>query len=331
MAGNVRQRVLDGVSDWQPYRGGAATLELVVPLSPAEARVLTDEVKSDAAALWAKLLRLYEGGAHTALGYSSWGAYYAAEFGRSKSDAYRLLDAAGVVQALQSPIGEQGYTPSESVARELVPVLKDDAASVEEVWAEAVEEHGPEPTAKQVRGIAREHMGYLRCESVEWYTPAKYIEAARRVLGAIDLDPASCLAANETVRAARFYAAEDDGLSQPWAGRVWVNPPYGGLAGKFVARLLGQHTAGHVTAAIALVNASTDAGWFQSLWDHALCFTDHRVDFTPGEGQQSGGSAHGSVLAYLGPTPDVFEREFARFGAIVDRRGQCTRCAGAGA
>ena len=52
----------------------------------------------------------------------------------------------------------------------------------------------------------------------EWYTPAKYIEAARGVLGAIDLNPASRLAANEIVQAAKFYSKQQDGLSLPWCG-----------------------------------------------------------------------------------------------------------------
>ena len=42
------------------------------PLSREQARALTDEVKADVIALWVKLLTLYEGGAHTALGYASW-------------------------------------------------------------------------------------------------------------------------------------------------------------------------------------------------------------------------------------------------------------------
>lgn len=113
------------------------------------ARQLTDEVKADAAALWAKLLRLYEGGAHTMLGYASWAAYCAAEFDMGKSHAYRMLDAARVVDALpRSPNGER---LSEGVARELAAVLRDDPEQLQEVWEELVERHGPRPTAKQVR------------------------------------------------------------------------------------------------------------------------------------------------------------------------------------
>jgi hypothetical protein len=115
-------------------------------LDEAEARTLTDEVKTDAAALWSKLLRLYEGGAHTTLGYSSWAAYCAAEFDMGKSHAYRILDAARVVDA----VPQLGTAP-EAVAREMVPVLRDDPDAIEAVWVEAVEEHGPKPTAAQVR------------------------------------------------------------------------------------------------------------------------------------------------------------------------------------
>jgi hypothetical protein len=73
-----------------------------------EARRLTDEVKADAQRLWAKLLRLYEGGAHIALGYTSWATYCEHEFRLGKAYAYRLLQAAHVVDQLarKSPIGD---------------------------------------------------------------------------------------------------------------------------------------------------------------------------------------------------------------------------------
>lgn len=153
----------------------------------------------------------------------------------------------------------------------------------------------------------------------EWYTPASYIEAARLVLGAIDLDPASCEEANETVQATRFLTGDDDGLTFEWHGRVWLNPPYGRIAGPFIDYLVDEFEAGHTTAAVALVNAHcTDTQWFQRLWDHTLCFTDHRIDFAAGTEDRSG-STHGSVFVYLGPDADLFAKHFAEFGAVVRR------------
>jgi hypothetical protein len=89
----------------------------------------------------------------------------------------------------------------------------------------------------------------------ERYTPAKYLEPAREVLGGIDLDPASCEEANKTVGATTFFDKTRDGLLQEWWGRVWLNPPYGDLAGAFIDKLSEERAAGRVTAAICLVNA----------------------------------------------------------------------------
>ncbi|MDP8929537.1 MAG: phage N-6-adenine-methyltransferase [Actinomycetota bacterium] len=61
--------------------------------------------------------------------------------------------------------------------------------------------------------------------NVEWYTPRPYLDAAVAVMGAIDLDPASCDLAQRNVRAVRYFTTEDDGLRQDWWGRVWLNPP----------------------------------------------------------------------------------------------------------
>src|SRR5215204_762782 len=91
-------------------------------LTRDDARALTEEVKRDAAVLRAKLLRLYEGRAHEALGYSSWGDYYTAEFGQTAARGYQLLDAARVSEPIQQLLNEP--PPNEAQARELVP-LKD--------------------------------------------------------------------------------------------------------------------------------------------------------------------------------------------------------------
>jgi hypothetical protein len=73
--------------------------------------------------------------------------------------------------------------------------------------------------------------------SNEHYTPREIIEVCRATMGGIDLDPASCELANrENVRARKFYAKDDNGLSLPWkhgpfgetnGARVFCNPPGG--------------------------------------------------------------------------------------------------------
>lgn len=65
-------------------------------------------------------------------------------------------------------------------------------------------------------------------ESVEHYTPIDVVEAEHDVLGSIELDPASCAAANVIVGAARYYSMSDDGFSREWRARtVHLNPPGG--------------------------------------------------------------------------------------------------------
>lgn len=154
----------------------------------------------------------------------------------------------------------------------------------------------------------------------EWYTPEPYIEAARKTLGHIDLDPATSPSANSVVQADHIYTAEDEGENQPWSGRVWLNPPYGDGPKRFIPALMKHYESGAVTAAIVLANAhSTDADWFRPLFDHVLCFTDHRLDFDSAGRDKASSSTHGSVFAYLGDNPKVFAANFTEFGPIVRR------------
>lgn len=161
-------------------------------------------------------------------------------------------------------------------------------------------------------------------ESPEWYTPARYLDAAREVLGGIDLDPASCASANEVVKADRYFTANGDALNEPWVGTVFLNPPYGKSAPKscalFIPKLIEEYEAGRTTAAITLTSAhGTETAWFRLLWDHVLCFTDHRVPYWTDGGEEVG-PTFGSAFAYLGQQPDLFAERFSEFGVIVERR-----------
>ena len=157
----------------------------------------------------------------------------------------------------------------------------------------------------------------------EWYTPAKYIEAARELMGTIDLDPASCESANEIVKATQYYDKQSNGFDKPWNGHIWLNPPYGREDGSsnqesWSRRLIEQYQDGITQEAILLVNAAVDTKWFQRLFDYPICFPNHRINFTTPEPTTSG-STHGSALIYFGSRPQKFAQIFSQFGVIVRR------------
>lgn len=150
----------------------------------------------------------------------------------------------------------------------------------------------------------------------EWYTPLEFIEAARNVMGGIDLDPASSEAANEVVQATAYYTAEDDGLSLPWAGRVWLNPPYADdLIGKFANKLVAHFECVDVTEAIVLVNNATETRWFRQLISvaSAVVFPGSRVRFWRPDGKTSG-PLQGQAVIYLGEQPETFKSVFGLMG-----------------
>ena len=66
----------------------------------------------------------------------------------------------------------------------------------------------------------------LSHESTEHYTPQYVLDAVIACMGAIDLNPCSNSREILDVPAARYYTAQDNGLLQPWAGRVFSQPSF---------------------------------------------------------------------------------------------------------
>jgi hypothetical protein len=158
-----------------------------------------------------------------------------------------------------------------------------------------------------------------RTDKSEYYTPARYIDAVRAVLGAIDLDPASSAIAQHTVKAGAFFTKETDGLTREWHGRVYLNPPYDAQTiTRFTDKLLDELRAGRVTAAIMLTHARTSSQWFQRAHEAsaAICLAQ-RIAFLRPDGTSANAPPVGSVFFYFGQDVERFREVFAEFGIIT--------------
>lgn len=116
-------------------------------------------------------------------------------------------------------------------------------------------------------------------KSDTWLTPPEWIKA----LGPFDLDPC-CPPVMPWPTASRMLTAREDGLTAPWTGRVWLNPPFGQQAALWLRRLV-QHGNG-----IALVPARTETAMFyESVWAKAsaICFVKGRPHFHYEDGSRA--------------------------------------------
>jgi phage N-6-adenine-methyltransferase len=156
----------------------------------------------------------------------------------------------------------------------------------------------------------------------EWYTPDEHIALARNALGEIDLDPASSEVAQRVVQAGQFFTLADDGLSQEWAGRVFLNPPYAQPAiADFADKMVAEWKSGRIEAAIMLTHNYTDTAWFHAVASAAtaICFTRGRVRFVSPDGDLAA-PTQGQAFFYFGDDLPTFASVFSPIGFVVEVR-----------
>lgn len=133
------------------------------------------------------------------------------------------------------------------------------------------------------RGERRKGMGShsrpVNGQTVEWYTPPGLFAALSIDF---DLDPCAPADGLPWIPARRFISLPSDGLTEPWEGRVWMNPPYGQHTALWMRRL-AQHGNG-----IALVFARTETEWWHETVPSAsaVCFIAGRLTFVDASGQE---------------------------------------------
>lgn len=132
-------------------------------------------------------------------------------------------------------------------------------------------------------------------ENDEWYTPVEII----RSLGEFDLDPASSQEAFKLNRSAKkIYTAKENGLVQPWNGRIWLNPPYSNPLLQDFLKKMAEHNRG-----IALVFSKIEAKWFHDIvfeYATAVKFLYNRIQFLRADGTKGMQPRNGSMLVAYG-------------------------------
>jgi hypothetical protein len=128
--------------------------------------------------------------------------------------------------------------------------------------------------------------------TVEWYTPPELFD---RLGVTFDLDPAASPSPLACVPAEDFYHRLHDGLAHPWAGHVWLNPPYGRAGVAFIDRMIA-HGDG-----LLLLPSRTETAAYQRCLAAAEAFflLRERLWFTRSDGYR-GRSSFGSTLFAFG-------------------------------
>lgn len=167
----------------------------------------------------------------------------------------------------------------------------------------------------------------------EHYTPLEYIEAAREVMGVIDLDPATTHRVNaERVKAVAYFDQELNGLENEWNGNVFLNPPGGRVGRKSSAavwwdKLVEEYLADRVRQAIFLgfsieiMATSQDS----KMWagQFPFCIPRNRIEFVNEQFEKGTSPTHSNVVVYLPPRRcniervEQFENSFSQFGKVA--------------
>lgn len=248
-----------------------------------------------------------------------------APIGAPQEEKHRAADDAAVAFDTTARTVQRAKTVSTNGSKRLVKAVEDGDLSLGKA-EQIVKQYADKRTQdSRVAMVAKSKMA-TRVKGltgeVEWYTPRKYLDAAVQVMGAIDLDPASSDVAQRHVRASRYFTIKEDGLTRPWSGRVFLNPPYAmPLVEQFVQKMVASFADDGIEG-ILLTNNATDTKWFHVAAHNcsAMCFTLGRIHFleaSNGELTEKTSPTHGQTFFYFGPNTHRFYAVFSEFGVVV--------------
>ena len=172
--------------------------------------------------------------------------------------------------------GRGGVKAEDESDRMITSQNANDAATVQ---SQGYVPHIKESSAPQTPSRRpHKHDVHHSSKSAEHYTPDHVIELVRRFFpDGIDLDP--CADPGKRVPAHTHYCQADNGLSLPWSGHVYMNPPYGRQIGGWIRKAIDEVQSGRAREIVALLPVRTDTKWFAMLRDFPVCLVRGRLTF----------------------------------------------------
>jgi hypothetical protein len=191
---------------------------------------------------------------------------------------------------------------------------------------------------REVNGLTRDFLMRIVSDGKaklqpQWHTPDEYLNAARELMGGIDIDPATDEKAQLRIKAKVYYTKETNGLDKPWMGRLWLGTPYAeGLINQFTDRAIEQYRMGNVTEGLILTHTNnTHYSYFQEILRacSAICVVNDCIRWVKGhEDEEKAAQAlgvswipeytkHGNVVFYLGQKVNEFCGIFSKFGVCL--------------
>jgi len=110
-------------------------------------------------------------------------------------------------------------------------------------------------------------IGYEGSRTPHWGTPQELFDSLVEEFGEFDLDP--CALNADVAKCKNFYDEKQDGLTQDWNGRVFINPPYGRAIKEWMEKLARELLNGNTTFAVALLPMRSDTQWFFDIIQYA--------------------------------------------------------------
>jgi phage N-6-adenine-methyltransferase len=111
----------------------------------------------------------------------------------------------------------------------------------------------------------RKRSVHFSSATCEWATPP---ELFAKVDAEFRFDLDACATA-ENAKCVRYFTRKDNGLAQPWTGRVWMNPPYGRTIGQWMRKAWESVQSGEAELVVCLVPSRTDTSWWHDFCEGA--------------------------------------------------------------